>query len=119
MNITSTAEVTLRRAIDFIPQGLAVFDANMHLVACNRRYRDLQGLTAELTAPGTPLYDIALYVARHGDMGEGDPATLAAARVEALTGATPTVTQRIGKQGQILEVHSSRLPDGGVVVTLS
>ena len=113
------AEAVLRRAIDFIPQGLAVFDADLHLVASNARYIELQGLPDRLVTPGTPLYDIALYVARRGDMGEGEPAVLAAARVEALAGASPTVSQRIGKQGQILEVYSSRLPDGGVIVSLA
>ena len=119
MNATASAEASLRRAVDFIPQGLAVFDADLHLVASNARYLELQGLPPRLAEPGTPLYDIALYVARRGDMGEGDPAMLAAARVEVLAGPTPTVSQRIGKQGQILEVHSSRLPDGGVIVSLS
>ena len=119
MNATASAEASLRRAVDFIPQGLAVFDADLHLVASNARYLELQGLPPRLVEPGTPLYDIALYVARRGDMGEGDPAVLAAARVEVLAGSTPTVSQRIGKQGQILEVHSSRLPDGGVIVALS
>src|SRR5688500_13236359 len=102
MNATASAEASLRRAVDFIPQGLAVFDADLHLVASNARYLELQGLPPRLAEPGTPLYDIALYVARRGDMGEGDPAVLAAARVEVLAGSTPTVSQRIGKQGQIL-----------------
>jgi signal transduction histidine kinase len=119
MNTTQPAEAVLRRAVDFIPQGLAVFDADLHLVASNARYVELQGLPDRLVAPGTPLYDIALYVARRGDMGEGEPAILAASRVEALAGASPTVSQRIGKQGQILEVYSSRLPDGGVIVSLA
>src|ERR1044071_3214524 len=119
MITTAPAEAVLRRAVNFIPQGLAVFDADLHLVTSNARYVELQGLPDRLVAPGTPLYDIALYVARRGDMGEGDPAVLAAARVEVLAGAMPTVSQRIGKQGQILEVYSSRLPDGGVIVSLA
>src|SRR5690606_17746606 len=67
---------------------------------------------------GTALYDIALYVGRRGDLGEGDPAQLAAARVEALTAAPSTISQRVGKQGQTLEFHSSRLPDSGLVISL-
>ena len=70
MNATASAEASLRRAVDFIPQGLAVFDADLHLVASNARYIELQGLPPRLAEPGTPLYDIALYVARRGDMGD-------------------------------------------------
>ncbi|MBL8599164.1 MAG: PAS-domain containing protein [Devosia sp.] len=117
MDLTSTAEASLRRAVDFVPQGLAVFDADLHLVASNARYRELLDLPAHLVAAGTALYDIALYVGRRGDLGEGDPIQLAAARVETLTSTASTVSQRIGKQGQTLEFHSSRLPDGGLVIS--
>ena len=70
-------------------------------------------------APGTPLYDIALYLGRRGDLGGGEPAALAAERVEMLTSAATSVSQRVGKQGQTLEFHSARLPDGGLVVSFS
>lgn len=119
MDVTSTAEASLRRAVDFVPQGLAVFDADLHLVASNSRYRELLDLPARLVAAGTALYDIALFVGRRGDLGEGDPAQLAAARVETLTAAASTISQRIGKQGQTLEFHSSRLPDGGLVISFA
>jgi signal transduction histidine kinase/CheY-like chemotaxis protein len=117
MDVTSTAEASLRRAVDYVPQGLAVFDADLRLVASNARYRELLDLPARLVEVGTALYDIALYVGRRGDFGDGDPVQLAAARVETLTGTPSTVTQRIGKQGQTLEFHSSRLPDGGLVIS--
>jgi signal transduction histidine kinase len=119
MDVTSTAEASLRRAVDFVPQGLAVFDADLHLVASNARYRELLDLPARLVEAGTALYDIALFVGRRGDLGEGDPVQLAAARVETLASAPSTVSQRIGKQGQSLEFHSSRLPDGGLVISFA
>jgi PAS domain-containing protein len=102
MDVTSTADASLRRADDYVPQGLAVFDADLRLVASNARYRELLDLPARLVEVGTALYDIALYVGRRGDFGDGDPVQLAAARVETLTGTPSTVTQRIGKQGQTL-----------------
>jgi signal transduction histidine kinase len=119
MDVTSSAEASLRRAVDFVPQGLAVFDADLHLVASNARYRELLDLPARLVAAGTALYDIALYVGRRGDLGDGDPVQLAATRVETLASAPSTVSQRIGKQGQSLEFHSSRLPDGGLVISFA
>lgn len=116
MTASPTAEASLRRAIDFIPQGLAVFDADLHLVASNARYGELLDLPQRLLQPGTALYDIALFVGRRGDLGPGDAVQLASARVEVLAGAGTSVSQRIGKQGQILEFHSSRMPDGGLVI---
>jgi len=119
MDVAHAAEINLRRAVDFIPEGLAVFDADLHLVYSNERYRELLDLPSRLAAYGTALYDAALYVGKRGDLGAGDPAHLAAERVETLTSALGSVTQRLGKQGQTLEFHSSRLPDGGLVISVA
>ena len=78
-------ETTFRRAMDFIPEGVAVFDSDLRLVSSNQRYSELLNLPARLVAPATPLYDIALFLGRRGDLGEGDAAFLAAQRVQTLT----------------------------------
>ena len=52
--------------MDFIPEGLAVFDRDLRLVTSNHRYSELLALPARLVAPGTPLYDIALFLGRGG-----------------------------------------------------
>lgn len=110
---------SLRLAIDYLPQGIAIFDAGLRLVVSNRRYNLLLALPEDLTRPGTPLFDIALFLSERGDMGPGDPARLAIERIKVLTEAPMTVTQRTGNAGQSLEFHSSRLPDGGLVVSFS
>jgi signal transduction histidine kinase/CheY-like chemotaxis protein len=117
MDAVQAAEAAVLQAFDYIPQGLAVFDPDLRLVMSNQRYRELLDLPERLVSAGTPLYDIALYVARRGDMGAGDAMQLAAERVETLTNAGGSVTQRPGKQGQTLEFHSARLPGGGVVIS--
>src|SRR5262249_53971382 len=48
-----------------------------------------------------------------------DPVELAVARIETLTSADGSVTQRLGKQGQTLEFQSARLPEGGVVISFA
>lgn len=110
---------TFQQAMDFIPQGIAMFDRDLRLVAANRSYSDSLGVPRHLMSPGTALYDIALYLARRGDLGAGDPISLAAQRVQTLTQSYATVTQREGTRGQVLEFHSSRLPDGGLVISFS
>src|SRR5665213_1049267 len=118
MDADTNAEAGLRLAIDFVPQGLAVFDADLRLVAVNSRYRELLGIPRELLRAGTPLYELALFAAKRGDYGPGEPGARAAERVEFLTNDARSTTQRLGNQGQSLEFHSSRLPDGGLVITL-
>ena len=119
MDVVIDREESLRAAVDFIPQGLAVFDRDLRLVTANTRYRELLALPVQLIGPGTPLYDIALFLARRGDLGPGDATYLAAQRVQELTGSPHTVTQRLGALGQSLEFYSSRLPSGGLVISFS
>jgi len=109
----------LRRAADLMPQGLAVFDAALRLVTSNTRYRELLALPATLVEPGVPLYDIALFLARRGDFGSGDVGALAERRVRSLTEVSESVSQREGADGQVLEFHSRRMPDGGLTVSFA
>ncbi len=110
---------SLRQALDFIPQGIAFFDGGLRLTDCNRRYGELLALPPELARVGTPLFDIALFLGDRGDFGTGDPARLAIERITELTASVSTVTQRQGNAGQMLEFYSSRLPDGGLAISLS
>ncbi|HEY9011568.1 MAG TPA: PAS-domain containing protein [Devosia sp.] len=122
MSSTTTSadqETSLRQAVEAIPQGIAVFDADLHLVTCNARYRDLLALPERLVDDGVALYDIALFLARRGDLGEGDAALLAVRRVESLTQSAATVSQRMGARGHVLEFHSARLPSGGLVISFA
>jgi signal transduction histidine kinase len=116
---TADSSHSLRLAIDYLPQGIAVFDAGLRLVVSNRRYNLLLALPEDLIREGAALFDIALFLAERGDLGPGDPARLAIERINLLTEAPITVTQRLGNAGQSLEFHSSRLPDGGLVISFS
>ncbi|MBI3434339.1 MAG: EAL domain-containing protein [Proteobacteria bacterium] len=42
-------------ALENMPQGLCMFDAEQRLVICNSMYARMYGLAPELTKPGTPL----------------------------------------------------------------
>jgi len=109
----------IRLAMDNVPLGIAVFDAGLRLIASNTRYNGLLVLPSDLVRPGTALFDIALFMAERGDLGAGDAARLAIERINVLTSSPTTITQRLGNAGQVLEFHSSRLPDGGLVISFS
>jgi signal transduction histidine kinase len=113
------AEPDLHQVMNHLPQGVAVFDADLRLVTSNTRYNSLLMLPEALVLPGTPMFDIALFLGKRGDLGAGDAIRLAIERVTVLTSMAMTVTQRLGNEGQMLEFHSSRLPDGGVVVSFA
>lgn len=115
----SDASDRLLRAIDYLPQGIAVFDEALRLVISNGRYQDLLALPDELVKPGTALFDMVLFMGDRGDLGLGDAERLASKRIDMLTAAPTTVTQFIGDAGQALEFQSSRLPNGGLVISFS
>lgn len=48
-------------AVRHLPVGLSMFDAEHRLIMCNAPYRDMYGLTEEVTRPGTPFDDIMRY----------------------------------------------------------
>lgn len=51
----------LQDAIDALPDGFALYDADDRLVVCNQRYRDIYQLSAPAIRPGTRFEDILRY----------------------------------------------------------
>lgn len=94
-----------------------MFDDAFRLVTANSRFGQLLGLPGELVTPGTPLSAIAKHFAERGDFGAGEPSRLAEERVRIFTAAPATMTHRVAGLGQVLDFHSCRLPDGGLVLT--
>ena len=120
MSTTRTPNSTLDliTAIDYIPQGLGVFDSDGRLQLSNARYQKLLGLEDRLVVPGTSISDIVQFLADRGDLGGGDPAEVARSRIEGLMKKSQTISQRLGVTGQQLEIQSSQLEEGGIVVSL-
>ncbi|GHA31336.1 hypothetical protein GCM10007989_29170 [Devosia pacifica] len=96
-----------------------MFDDSLSMTFCNQRYIDLLGLPADLHQPGARLHDIALFLADRGDYGEGAVEQLAADRIASITAAPQTITRRSDNKGKALEFHSSRLANGGLVISLT
>ena len=90
---------SLRQAIDFIPQGVAVFNASLRLLSCNRRYGALLRLPKDLLRPDTALFDLALFLADRGDFGPGDAARLAISALD--------VSARVAAERELERVNLS------------
>jgi len=54
--------VQLDLALNNMAHGLCMFDSRRRLTICNKRYAEMYGLPAELTAPGTQLSAILQYL---------------------------------------------------------
>ncbi len=104
-------------ALDQVAQGIGVFDKDIRLICWNRRYRDLLDLPAEFGQVGTPLTEILRYNAERGLYGRGHPADIVAARMDAFVRRMATVQETLQPSGTVLELRSSAMPDGGIVMT--
>ena len=108
---------TLETILDNISQGISVYDDNLRLVACNRRFAELLRLPAEMTLPGRTLEEYLRFNATRGEYGPGDPEAQVADRLTLARSFKPHRFQRQRADGTTLEVIGNPLPRGGFVTT--
>ena len=99
----------LDAAINNMPLGLSMFDAQERLLMCNRRFTEMYDVPAELTRSGTALCALRDYRtkkgARHSETG--------GLAIEGIT-LTPSMLVEFGG-GRIIEVSRQPLKGGGWV----
>jgi signal transduction histidine kinase len=114
--LTNTHHTTLQSIIDNLPSGVTMFDADQRLVAYNQQVRSLLDFPDTLFEHGMPsLYDLAVFNARRGEYGPGDPEQQAQAVCERARMLQPHVFERERPDGTVIEMRGTPLPDGGFV----
>jgi diguanylate cyclase (GGDEF)-like protein len=105
----------LDAALENIPQGLAMFDAEQRLIVCNQRYADMYGLTAQQVKPGTTTREILQYRISNGCYYIRDTEKF----VDSWAGDFGEVSSRIQElaDGRIISVMRRRLAKGHLLVT--
>lgn len=96
----------LRVALERLPQGLSIFDAEDRLRLANRRFAELWDLPPDLLQPGTSFQEIVAHVAGH----ETDASRIDRNSPEARTDAVRTEWRTL--DGRIIAVTSQRLAGG-------
>jgi signal transduction histidine kinase len=102
----------LRVTFDNMAQGVAMFGADLTLVAWNRQFRDILDLPEKLLKD-LPFPDFLRILAQRGEFGPGDPEVLVLERMEALD--RPYFAERTRPNGSVLEVRRDPVPGGGFV----
>ena len=109
----------LQSAIDNVPQGIAVFDHMGSLISWNAAVKDVLALPAAMLKVGTRIDDLLAYVgARTLEPEATQPQAIALRRHKLFTGGA-NWRQRLVEPLCIVDIHSGRLPDGGIVVSFS
>jgi Na+/proline symporter/signal transduction histidine kinase len=109
----------LQTALDHVRQGIAVFDKEAHLICWNRQFGELLQLPGEMVRIGIDLAEILQFNAERGAFGPGDPEALVSERLPRYAADLQPFLERFPDRGLVIEVRVNRMPDGGVVTTLT
>lgn len=107
----------LQIAIENIDQGVALVDAEMNLVAWNRRYQQMFKLPDELVNVGTPIADLIRYNMRKGQIGEAEIEDQVARRLDHMRAGREHRMEREQHDGRIMRIVGNPAPGGGYVTS--
>ncbi|WP_234081983.1 PAS-domain containing protein [Azonexus sp. R2A61] len=105
----------LQAGLDLLDQGIAVFDGDLRLIACNRPFLALLDLPVSLARAGTTFESFLRHDAQRGEFGPGDPETQVAERLAVGRELALQTHERQRPNGKVLLVRGEPLPDGGFV----
>lgn len=109
----------LENTFESMGEGLAVFDADLTLVAFNRKIVELYQFPPGFLTVGLPYEDFSRFLAEHGHYGAGDAEDLVRERItRALTGTMKRAV-RTGLNGVTVETWRNPLPGGGFLTTFT
>ncbi len=109
----------LQTALDHVRQGIAVFDKDTHLICWNRQFGELLQLPNEMVRIGIDLAEILRFNADRGAFGPGHPEMLVRERLPRYAADSQPFLERFPDRGLVIEVRVNRMPDSGVVTTLT
>ena len=102
--------------LNLIQQALTIYDRDLRLAVCNRRFQEMFALPDALVTPGADFADTIRYLATRGDYGDvGDVERFIAERVEIARAFEPHYMERSRANGTTISVEGSPLPQGGWV----
>ncbi|WP_407178208.1 NahK/ErcS family hybrid sensor histidine kinase/response regulator [Bradyrhizobium sp. STM 3562] len=109
----------MQAALDHVRQGIAVFDADLHLICSNRQFGEILGLPPHLEQIGIPLREILAFMAEINPPDVDDGETFIEQRLAAYTAEGQPHLERLPDRHMVVEVRSNRMPDGGLVITFT
>jgi len=99
-------------AVNSMPQGLLLFDANERIIVCNQRYREMYGISIELARPGCTMRGLIAERRRLGNL-EVDVDTYCAERQRLIQIGKPFETMFELSDGRWIRAMHHPADDGG------
>ncbi len=111
------AQRQLMLAVATMPVGVALFDGDRRLLACNSRYRDLWGFSDAQAKPGTPLPRLAQTYADIEGMTQEEADAFLKRREQLHSLQQDTVRREVRRDGRVIAIHHHCMADGSAVAT--
>jgi len=110
----------LEAALENMTQGISVVDADLRLVAWNRRYEQLFGYPSGMLRVGMPIAEASAWALREifGPSHMVNDNALQR-RLAHMRAGTPHLSERVFPDGSIVEIRGNPMPGGGFVATFS
>ncbi len=108
----------LEAALENMSQGISVVDAQLRLVAWNRRYAELFGYPEAMLKVGMPVADLARHALQRMPP-QGDIEQALQRRLAHMRAGTAHLTERVFPDGSIVEIRGNPMPGGGFVATFT
>jgi diguanylate cyclase (GGDEF)-like protein len=109
--------VRFAAAVNNMPQGLCMFDADQRLVICNSAYAELYKLPPEVVRPGTPLTDILAHRIEIGAVPVGGGETYVRESLDQVAEGKAGVAIVELQDGRVISILHHPMDDGGWVST--
>jgi len=111
----TTARLTAA-GLSLIQQALSIFDGDLRLAVCNRRYQDMFSLPDALVTPGAHFEDTIRFLVTRGEYGPVDDLEDAVrVRVDTARAFEPHYMERRRANGRWISVEGAPLAQGGWV----
>ena len=109
-------QALMTAGLNLIQQALSIYDSDLRLAACNRRFQEMFDLPGDLVAPGARFEDTIRFLVRRGEYGAvADEEAAVRARVEVARRFQPHYMERTRANGRTISVEGTPLPEGGWV----
>jgi len=108
----------LEAALENMTQGISVVDAELRLVAWNRRYAELFDYPPSLLQVGVPVAQLVAYNLGRAPSGLGPVESEVGKRLQHMRAGTPYVAERHFGEA-VVEIRGSPMPGGGFVATFT
>jgi PAS domain S-box-containing protein len=106
-------EATLRVIFDNMPQGVALFDRDLKMVAWNEQFREIVGLADEFLAQKHDFPGFIRFLAKKGEYGAVDVEATVSERLA--TVGERYLAERTRADGTTLEILRNPVPGGGCI----